>query len=65
VDKSIAGREIKQDHRVIFQGEEYGIWPIRRMDMDPFELWTRKRSSLLFEPAKRPKQQAIAPSTRS
>ena len=61
---SIGGREIKQDHRVIFQGEEYGIWPIRRMDMDPFELWTRKRSSVLFEPAKRPKQQPIAPSTR-
>ncbi len=57
----IAGREIKQDHRVIFQGEEYGIWPIRRMDMDPFELWTRKRTSLLNELPIRSEKHAVVP----
>ncbi len=62
---SIAGREIKQDHRVILQGEEYGIWPIRRMDMDPFELWTRKRSALLNEPKRPNKNQPIPYTARA
>src|SRR5437588_874904 len=62
---SVAGREIKQDHRVIFQGEEYGIWPIRRMDMDTFELWTRKRTSLLYELPIRSEKRAVVPTART
>jgi hypothetical protein len=60
---NLAGREIDHNHRVIFQGEAYDIWPIRRMDMDPFELWSRKRSSLLYEPQQKSRNnQTITPS---
>jgi hypothetical protein len=43
----IGDREIKRDNRVVFQGKDFGIALIRRMDMDAFELWSRKRSALL------------------
>jgi hypothetical protein len=43
----IGDRQIQRDNRVVFQGKEFGIAPIRRMDLDAFELWSRKRSALL------------------
>lgn len=44
----VGDKEVKQDKRIVFQGTEYEIWPIRKMDVDSFELWSRKRSATLI-----------------
>lgn len=57
---SIAGRVIEAAHRVVFSGDNPEVGPTRRRDLDAFELWSRKRSSVLFEDPGRFKHVAVA-----
>jgi len=57
---SIAGSIIEAGHRVVLSGDSSEVLPTRRRDLDAFELWSRKRSSLLFEEPSRYKHAPVA-----
>ena len=57
---TIAGRNVDEDHRVVFLVNEVEVGPIRRRDLDAFELWSRKRSSVLFETPDRYKHTGVS-----
>ena len=56
---SIAGNVIESGHRVVFSGDSPEVGPTRRRDLDAFELWSRKRSSVLFEEPSRYKHAPV------
>ncbi len=56
------GTEIKPGQRAILFTPRLIIAHTRRMDLDAFELWSRKRSNLLFQRPDSSRRQAIAPS---
>jgi hypothetical protein len=57
---SIAGQVVEADHRAELLGRNIDVGAIRRRDLDAFELWSRKRSSVLFEEPNRYKHIAVS-----
>jgi hypothetical protein len=56
---SVAGSVVEGGHRIVFSGDDTQVGPTRRRDLDAFELWSRKRSSVLFEEPDRFKHVAV------
>lgn len=57
----VDGTEIKSGQRAILFVPRLIVAHVRRMDLDAFELWSRKRSSLLFARTDLSRRQVIEP----